>query len=72
MVGESLAGPLAGDQDPAARIAEVLGPVGLALARADGRIIGLCGRRGQRTRTPSMRIALGEDSGVRSSQGSFW
>jgi len=34
MIGQGLAGPLAGDQDPATGVAEVVAVVGLALARA--------------------------------------
>ena len=36
VVGQRLAGPLAGDQDPAPGVAEVIGVVGLALAAAGG------------------------------------
>src|SRR6185312_5781962 len=45
VVGQGLAGPLAGDQDPPPGIAEVIGVVGLALAGSRGqagpRVLGL-------------------------------
>ena len=71
VVGQGLAGPLAGDKDPSSGIAEVIGIVGLALAGSQGQagpgVLGLDAvpqpvRAPRRTRLMPQR--LGQPGGV--------